>query len=127
VRILLERDWVLNDPHNDKGLKFVTEFLTYCKSKDCAFLILDSFEKNTLKAYKAGWSIFIDFLLSCEWDDLDFFNTEEHIQELYNNFVAFLMNERYNVPYHAILQYKSAIASFLDTAYDTHVAKNHAE
>jgi hypothetical protein len=31
VRILLERDWILNDPHNDKGLKFVTEFLSYRK------------------------------------------------------------------------------------------------
>jgi hypothetical protein len=85
---------------------------------------LDFFEKNTLKVYKAGWSLFLDFLLQCEWDDLDFFNTEEHIQELYNNFVAFLMNERNNVPYHVILQNKSAVASFLDTAFDIHVSDN---
>jgi hypothetical protein len=124
VRILLERNMVLDDPHNNKGLKFVTEFLSYSKSKDCASLILDSFEGNTLKAYKAGWSVFLDFLLSCEWDDLDLFNSEEHIQELYNNFIAFLMNERNNVPYHAVLSYKSAVASLLDTAYDTHFADN---
>jgi hypothetical protein len=35
VRILQERDWILDDPHNDKGLKFVTEFLSYHKSEDC--------------------------------------------------------------------------------------------
>jgi hypothetical protein len=85
---------------------------------------LDSFEGTTLKAYKVGWSVFIVFLLSCEWDDLDLFNSEEHVQELYDNFVAFLMNERNNVPYHTVLLYKSAVASFLDTAYDTHVAVN---
>jgi hypothetical protein len=77
VRILLGRDWILKDPLNDKGLKFVTEFLSYHKSKDCANLILDSFEGTTLKAYKASWSVFVDFLLSCEWDDIDFFNSEE--------------------------------------------------
>jgi hypothetical protein len=124
VRILLERDWILDDPHNNKGLKFVTEFLSYHKSEDCAKLILHSFEGNTLKAYKAGWSVFIDFLLSCEWDDLDLFNSEEHVQELYDNFVSFLMNERNNVPYHATLQYKSTVASFLNTAYNIHVADN---
>jgi hypothetical protein len=124
VRILLECDLILEDPHNDKGLKFVTKFLSYHKSEDCAKLILDSFEGTTLKTYKAGWSVFIDFLLSCEWDDLDLFNSEEHVQELYDNFVSFLMNERNNVPYHAVLLYKSAVASFLNTCYDTHVADN---
>jgi hypothetical protein len=99
VRILLERDWIL-DPHNDKGLKFVTEFLSYHLSKNRANLILSSFEGITLKAYKAGWSVFVDFLLSYEWDDIDFFNSEEQVQELYDNLVSFLMNERNNVPYY---------------------------
>jgi hypothetical protein len=124
VRILLGRDWILEDPHNDEDLKFVTEFLSYHKSEDCANLILDSFEGTTLKAYKAGWSLFVDFLLSCEWDDIVFFNSEEQVQELYDSFVSFLMNERNNVPYHATLQYESAVASFLNTAYNIHVADN---
>jgi hypothetical protein len=97
VRVLLERDWILEDPHNDKGLKFVTKFLSYHLSKDSANLILSSFEGTTLKAYKAGWSVFIDFLLSCEWDDIDFFNSEEQVQELYDNFVASFLNSAYNI------------------------------
>jgi hypothetical protein len=103
VRIQLERDWSLEDPHNDKGLKFVTRYLSYHLSKDSANLILSSFEGTTIKAYKAGWSVFVDFLLSCELDDFDFFNLEEHFQELCDNFVSFLMNEHNNVPYHATL------------------------
>jgi hypothetical protein len=35
---------------------------------------LNSFEGTTLKAYKAGWSVFVDFLLLSEWNDIDFFN-----------------------------------------------------
>jgi hypothetical protein len=34
------------------------------------------------------------------------------------------MNERNNVPYHATLQYKSAVASVLNWAYNIHVADN---
>jgi hypothetical protein len=34
------------------------------------------------------------------------------------------MNERNNVPYNATLLYKSAVSSFLDSAYNTHVADN---
>jgi hypothetical protein len=90
VRILLGRDWILKDPHNDKVVKLVTKVLSYHLSRKRANLILSSFEGTTLKAYKAGWSIFVDFLLSCEWDDIDFFNSEEQVQELYDNFVSFL-------------------------------------
>jgi hypothetical protein len=48
VRLLLERDWILEDPHNDK---------------DSTNIILSSFERTTLKTYKSGWSVFVDFLL----------------------------------------------------------------
>jgi hypothetical protein len=66
VRILLESDWILENSHNDEGLKFVTEFLSCHLSKESADLILSSFEGTTLKAYKAGWSVFVEFLLSRE-------------------------------------------------------------
>jgi hypothetical protein len=114
----------LEDPHNDKNLKFVTKFLSYHLSKERANLILSSFEGITLKAYKAGWSVFVDYLLSCEWDDIDFFNSVEQVQELYDNFLSFLMNERNNVPYNATLLYKSAVTSFLYSVYNIHVADN---
>jgi hypothetical protein len=124
---LLERNWILNDPHNDKVLKLVRKFFSYHSSKDRVNLILNSFEETTLKAYKAGWSIFVDYLLSCEWDDIDFFNSEEQVQELYNNFVSFLMNEQNNVPYKATLLYKLAVFSFLNSNYNIHVANNVAQ
>jgi hypothetical protein len=117
----------LEDPHNDKGLKFVTKFLSYHLSRERANLILSSFEGTTLKAYKASWSVFVDYLLSCEWDDIDFFISEEQVQELYDNFVSFLMNERNNVPYNTTLLYKSPVASFLNSAYNIHVADNVAQ
>jgi hypothetical protein len=46
---------ILEDPHNDKGLKFIKKFLSYHLSKNRANLILSSFEGTTLKAYKEGW------------------------------------------------------------------------
>jgi hypothetical protein len=90
-------------------------------------LILSSFEGTTLKSYKAGWSVFVDYLLSCEWDDMDFFNSEEQVQELYNNFVSFLMNERNNVPYNVTLLYKSAVASFMNSVCNILVADSVAQ
>jgi hypothetical protein len=37
------------------------------------------------------------------------------------------MNERHNVPYNATLLYKSSVASFLNWAYNIHIADNVAQ